>query len=375
MGAGPISLLVLQPTPYCNLDCSYCYLPHRDDRRAMREETLDAVAARILNSPLAAGRVSVVWHGGEPMTLPPAWYAAAFARLAAGVDEGGPVVEHCFQTNAIGVDDRWIGLWERWGVRVGVSLDGPAHLHDRHRTTRRGRGSFALTLRGIERLQAAGLPFHVISVLTAESLADPDGLLDFYLAHGIANVCLNIEEEEGAHLRSSLRGPDIEPLYRAFLARFSERIGRLEQPFACREIDGVRWLVNAPRPARRHNPQVNPLEIVSVAVDGTLSTFSPELLGMAAPEFSDFAFANVHAEGPEAMLAHPAFLALAADVAAGVEACRQSCRYFDVCGGGAPANKYFELGTFRGAETLFCRITRQATVETILGVLESHARA
>ena len=24
---GPLELLVVQPTPFCNLDCSYCYLP------------------------------------------------------------------------------------------------------------------------------------------------------------------------------------------------------------------------------------------------------------------------------------------------------------------------------------------------------------
>jgi sulfatase maturation enzyme AslB (radical SAM superfamily) len=26
INAGPISQLVLQPTPFCNLSCSYCYL-------------------------------------------------------------------------------------------------------------------------------------------------------------------------------------------------------------------------------------------------------------------------------------------------------------------------------------------------------------
>ena len=26
---GPIGLVVIQPTPFCNLDCDYCYLPHR----------------------------------------------------------------------------------------------------------------------------------------------------------------------------------------------------------------------------------------------------------------------------------------------------------------------------------------------------------
>jgi uncharacterized protein len=373
MGTRPISLLVLQPTPYCNLDCTYCYLPHRSDRRAMSDATLDALAMRVIGSDLAAPRISVIWHCGEPMTLRPAWYEAAFSRLAARAD--GRVIEHCFQTNAIGVDDAWLSLWASWGVRIGVSLDGPADLHDRHRVTRGGRGSFALTMRGVERLQAAGHPFHIITVLTAESLDDPDRLLDFYLAHGLRDVGFNIEEEEDAHTCSSLRGADMATRYGRFLARFTERIRDLPEPFACREIDGVRWLAGASPEQRRHNPQVNPLEIVSISVDGTLSTFSPELLGVAAPEFGDFAFGNVHADGPETMLEHPAFLRTYAEISAGVEACRLNCSYFDICGGAAPANKFFELGSFRGTETLYCRLARQTAVEAILGALEDHVVA
>jgi hypothetical protein len=30
-----VRLLVMQPTPFCNLDCTYCYLPHRDDKRRL----------------------------------------------------------------------------------------------------------------------------------------------------------------------------------------------------------------------------------------------------------------------------------------------------------------------------------------------------
>ncbi|MEP9353760.1 cyclophane-forming radical SAM/SPASM peptide maturase GrrM/OscB [Xanthobacter sp. KR7-65] len=371
MPAGRLALLVLQPTAFCNLDCSYCYLPHRDRRGAMGIETLDAIARNIISSPRAAPRLSVVWHGGEPMTLPPAWYEAAFSRLAAGA--AGRAIDHCFQTNAIGVDDDWIDLWRRWNVRIGVSLDGPADLHDARRRTRRGRGSFDLAMRGIARLQAAGHPFHVICVLGARSLEDPDRLIDFFLDNGLTDLCFNVEEEEGGHQRSSLREGGMEALYGAFLARVAARMASAEVPFACREIDGVRSLLHAPPAARSFNPQVNALEIVSVAVDGTLSTFSPELLGVAAPEFEDFAFGNVNAADLDDMLRHPALQRAARAIEEGVAACRRSCAYFDVCGGGAPANKYFELGRLDGTETLYCRLTRKTTLEATLGALEAHA--
>ncbi len=369
MNSGLINLVVLQPTPYCNLDCDYCYLAQRNDRSRMGPETLDAIGRHVLASPLAAQPVSVVWHGGEPMTLPPTWYEEAFTRLANAAPEAD--IQHAFQTNAVGVNQAWIDLWSRWNLRIGVSLDGPEALHDRHRKTRAGTGSYALTLRGIERLQAQKFPFHIITVLTADSLRDPDRLFDFYLAHDLRDVCFNIEEEEGVHRRSGLNDPALEEAYRHFITRFTERRRRLTRPFRCREIDGVAWLTGASAEQRRYNTQVEPLNILSIAVDGRMSTFSPEFLGVKSAAFNDFAFADVHREGPEAILEHPAFRRLHADILAGIEACRASCAYFDVCGGGAPSNKYFELGSCRGTETLYCRLTRQATLEGVLAAYEN----
>ncbi len=370
---GPLRLLVLQPTPYCNLDCAYCYLPHRNDRRRMSDAVLDAVAQRWLGSALVddPAKVTVCWHGGEPMTLPPGWYAAAFARLEEGA---GRPLRHAFQTNALGLDDRWLDLWRRWGVQVGISLDGPADLHDRARRTRSGTGSHALTLAGVARLRDAGAPFHVISVLGAASLAAPDRLFEFYADHGITDVAFNVEEEEGAHRDSSLNRDGIETAYAAFLDRFQARMAAAPGAVRVREVEGVRGLIRTPRALRARNPQTMPLQIVSVAADGGVSTFSPELLGAPAQAHGDFLFGNVCTAGPEDMLAHPGFQAVHREIAQGVQACAAGCGYFEVCGGGAPANKFFEHGHFAGTETLYCRLARQTTLESVLRAMEGSCR-
>jgi uncharacterized protein len=57
---------------------------------------------------------------------------------------------------------------------------------------------------------------------------------------------------------------------------------------------------------------------------------------------------------------------MAADVASGVARCRAGCPWFRFCGGGAPANKYFENGTFDSTETLFCRLHRQTLADVVL---------
>jgi uncharacterized protein len=71
-----------------------------------------------------------------------------------------------------------------------------------------------------------------------------------------------------------------------------------------------------------------------------------------------------------AVLAGERFQALESEIALGVERCRQTCPYFAFCGGGAPANKYFETGTFAATETLFCRLHKQVCLDVTLARLE-----
>ena len=45
-----LRLLVLQPTPFCNVDCSYCYLSNRGSAARMSLATLDLVCRRVFES-------------------------------------------------------------------------------------------------------------------------------------------------------------------------------------------------------------------------------------------------------------------------------------------------------------------------------------
>jgi uncharacterized protein len=72
-------LIVLQPTPYCNINCSYCYLGHRDDRRLMPMAVIDGVREKIFRKLAPDAAPSVVWHAGEPTMAPIEWYDDAYA--------------------------------------------------------------------------------------------------------------------------------------------------------------------------------------------------------------------------------------------------------------------------------------------------------
>src|SRR5205823_5714194 len=77
----PLSLLVLQPTPFCNIACDYCYLSDTTDRRRMAPETISAVCRNLRDSGFVEGKLTILWHAGEPLVVGPRYYQAAFDRV------------------------------------------------------------------------------------------------------------------------------------------------------------------------------------------------------------------------------------------------------------------------------------------------------
>jgi uncharacterized protein len=368
-------LLVLQPTPFCNINCSYCYLPDRQSTRRMSPDTLDQTFRWVFASGLVRAPFVLLWHAGEPLVVPVSFYETAADLLRRHNVAGVPVLQS-FQTNATLIDADWCAFLRRPNVHLGVSVDGPDFLHDRHRRTRQGRGTLDRVLRGIGLLHEQGIPFEVITVLTADSLDYPDELFDFYRANGIGSVGFNVEEIEGPHTASSLQRAGTPERFRRFLTRFLTLAHAADPPLLVREFETSA----AALPRVRHGgPEARtqenkPWAIVNVDCEGHFSTYSPELLGVASPTHGGFTLGNVTTDTLEAVRDSPRFRRLETEIGRGVEMCRESCAYFPFCGGGPPANKYFENGTFASTETLFCRLHKQVCLDVTLALLEERAK-
>lgn len=367
---GPLELLVLQPTPFCNINCSYCYLPDRQATDRMSPETLEAAYRWVFASGLVRHPFTVLWHAGEPLVVPIAFYEEAIERLARHNVENWSIT-HSFQTNATLLTPAWCEFIRQRNIHVGVSVDGPAYLHDRCRKTRQGQGTHARVLRGLQLLREYEIPVDVISVLTAESLNSPDELFDFYLEQGVKSVGFNVEEIEGPNTTSSLLGTDIASRFRRFFARFLDLAASVNPPLPVREFDTAIGSIHHVRYGPGSRIQENqPFAILNVDWAGNFCTYSPELLGLSSERYGDFALGNVHTDTLPGVLASERFRRQDADIAAGVALCREQCRYYTYCGGGPPGNKYFENGTFASTETLSCRLHKQATLDVTLTWLE-----
>jgi len=372
-GYGPVELLVIQPTPYCNLDCDYCYLPSRSDRHRLALETLDAALDRVLESPYVEGDFTLLWHAGEPLTLPVRFYDDATARIQAALarhPERQLTIHQSVQTNAMVINDAWCDCFERNGIHVGVSLDGPAFLHDRHRRTRTGLGSHAATMRGIAALQRRGIHFQVISVLSEEALHHPEALFRFFVEHGIRDLAFNMEETEGENTESSLSRPNSEALYRVFLQRFWELWQEDPSQLRLREFEGICALAGSDSRID-HTDMNHPFAIVNVDARGNISSFDPELLAVHTEEYGDFVLGHVQHDSLTAIAASAKFQRIARDLRSGIERCRAECEYFGLCGGGAGSNKYWEHRSFDCTETQACRYRVKLTSEVVLAGLET----
>jgi uncharacterized protein len=365
-----IELLVIQPTPFCNIDCRYCYLPDRNSKAVVAPETLTNLFSQVFASGWVDGALSVIWHAGEPTVLPIGFYRNAFRTIDEVKPAGLPVL-HSFQTNGTLIDDAWCEFFAEKNVNVGVSIDGPKRLHDRNRLTRSGRGTFDKTIAGVRLLRRHGVPFHVISVLSADGMASAREMFDFYVEEGIEQVCFNVEESEGDHVSESFAAGGIEEAYYRFLSEFWRLSAASPGKITfIREIEHSLRQVIRPKDVPFGNQLVEPFAVTSMDWAGNIATFSPELLGLKNAQYGDFLLGNINRNSLVDMPRQRNFARMLEDIEAGVAMCRERCGYFSVCGGGEPVNKLAENGTFASTETVYCRLTKMRGTDLVLDALD-----
>ena len=175
--------------PACNLDCNYCFylekeaLYDRPGRRRMSPQVLEAYVRGTIAATPAGQPVHFTWQGGEPTLLGLPFYRHALALQAQY--GAGRQIENSFQTNGTLIDDDWAAFLAENGFLVGLSLDGPAEVHDRYRRFRSGAPSHQLVMAALERLQRHGVQYNVLACVDAHSVRQPLEVYRFLRAHGV----------------------------------------------------------------------------------------------------------------------------------------------------------------------------------------------
>ncbi len=368
---GPLKLLILQATPFCNLACTYCYLPDKSIKKRLAMEVIEKSVQKIVQAGLIDREFSVVWHAGEPLAAGIKFYRAADAIIRQNLPEGISF-KHCIQTNGTLITPEWCDLFKELNVHVGVSVDGPAFINDAYRLDKTGKGTLERVIAGVQHLRDKDVSFHTISVVTKDAVKVPDAIFHFLHSLGPDDIAFNVEEIEGVHDTSSISSVTADELG-AFMKRLYELSFAMGSPNFVREIRNAHHAVmgsvmNLPFTLPMES---NPLAIINVDIDGNFSSFSPELLGMKHDQFGDFVFGNFLTSGIEELKESAKFKEIATQIIDGVKKCEAECDYFHFCGGGSPSNKLYENGSFNSAETMHCRMTKKVVTDVVLQRMEA----
>ena len=146
----PVSVLIKPASSACNMNCRYCFYQDVADKRAcgfagmMALETAEALVSAAME--YAEGSCSFLFQGGEP-TLAGLDFYRSFLQLEKRYSKPGVAVQNSIQTNGYLIDDAWAAFLHDNRFLTGLSLDGPAQIHDFNRTDRAGKGTFNRTMR------------------------------------------------------------------------------------------------------------------------------------------------------------------------------------------------------------------------------------
>lgn len=371
-----VDLLVIQPTPFCNINCSYCYLTDRSNPNKISLATVERIIYSLISDDNLGSHLSLVWHAGEPLALSPSFYKPFFQLFSKMLDPRKISVQHSIQTNATLITEEWCEFIQEYDIRIGVSVDGPKHIHDAKRVTRSGKGTFDKVIVGLELLKKNNINFHGIAVVGDQTLDYPEEFFNFFYYNGFYHLGLNIEEVEGGHAESDVFKESLSEKVKFFYSRLFDLYMKSDKHMRIREFDNsLNAILRQPetidiRNVNTNSHQNRPMAIISVDYLGNFSTFSPELIGQSAKEYNNFIFGNIRETTFKNPTRGDLLKIISKEINAGIKKCKKECDYFWLCGGGAPANKYFENSTFNSSATNYCKYNIKVPTDLVIAFLE-----
>jgi uncharacterized protein len=390
----PVELVVLQGTSLCNLNCTYCDLSvqSRRTRATMEPILIERFFSELFKSGFVAPEVTVLWHSGEPLTLPPDYYDEAIERILRLKDLFSPKelsLRFGIQTNGVLIDESWCRFFKRHSDRleVGVSCDGPSDLHDLFRVNWNGNTTHMQTLRGMDLLHSHGIKYKVIAVVTRPTLDRPEQFYKFFFDRR--------EQLSGFHFNILAAGSSPQPdlsysaqdraAYRSFyqrlldLNRASHNEGR---PFEILNFaqGAARILATKSTSTLSFMEQASaPLRSINLDARGNVTTFyaglSADLLREEYGDGNGLCLGNIVEVDLEEMIRSEKLKRMMKDFAASTNACRESCEYFSVCPGGFEILKRQSHGSFQACETAECVIHVKTLVDVLLDDIQAHVNS
>ena len=171
-GAPSAFHVMAKPTgAVCNLDCQYCFFLskeqlYRGSKFRMTEEVQEAYIRQLLEVHARAPEVEVPWQGGEPTMMGLDFFRRTI-ELERRYAQPGQRIINVLQTNGTLLTDEWGRFLHENRFLVGISIDGPPHMHDAYRVDKGGKPTFDRVIRGLDVLKKHHVDWNVLTTVHA----------------------------------------------------------------------------------------------------------------------------------------------------------------------------------------------------------------
>ncbi|MFV0415933.1 MAG: anaerobic sulfatase maturase, partial [Chthoniobacterales bacterium] len=162
--------------PICNLDCKYCFYLEKEqlfpsnENFKMSDETLETYIRQYIEQQ-DVPEISFAWQGGEPTLL-----GVNFFRKVVALQKkyaNGKTISNAFQTNGTLLNDEWAEFFLKNNFLIGLSIDGPARLHDAYRVDKKGGSTYQRVIAGLKILKKHRVEFNTLTVVNRVNSQKP----------------------------------------------------------------------------------------------------------------------------------------------------------------------------------------------------------
>lgn len=345
--AVPFSTFVVKIASRCNLNCDYCYMynlqddTYRNQPAVMRDDVAHLCAERICEHAQNSGLKAMhfIMHGGEPLLAGKKRLRRIVEIVRTKLDAADIACRFSIQSNGTLIDDEWIELLVELDVRIGLSVDGPRAIHDKHRLDHKGNGSYDRVIDAIDRLHGhpngADVFSNVLAVVDTD--IDPKLMHEFWDEIGVIGFDLSLPHANHVH-------PPPRPIeeYRDWLIAFFD--GWFDRNNSERH---VRYFENMIRmmfgyPVSTDNIGGKPVDVLVIETDGSLE---PTDAFKCCFDGVTKLGANLAETSLDDLSGNPMIAAFQEGANGLCETC-QKCSARDICGGGYMPHRYGADGSF-----------------------------
>jgi len=180
--------IVIKPIgSFCNLQCEYCFYLDKHNLYEGPPSThrmSDATLEKIIKDMFACSDApTFIWQGGEPTVMGLEFFQKVVAIQRLYAKNGS--YSNALQTHGMLLNEAWADFLRSENFLVGISLDGPAHVHDRYRKDRQGNGTFQRVFENVQMLLSKGVLVNILATVSDYSVKYPREIYKFFVDNGL----------------------------------------------------------------------------------------------------------------------------------------------------------------------------------------------